>query len=597
MTVKTVKRREIMNNNKADSGKKKIIEKTIENLSENQKASICGYIILMIIYLATSVVVKMASASNVVLNIYGRFLPISAFAGVVAAISNICIIFMVVYYKKLGYITALCFLILQIPAIIYDIFRSESLAAFPGLFTDLLTILAVYMLHTNEERVRKYQARLREQAVTDMLTGLPNRFACNELIESLIKRGEKFTIVSIDLNNFKSINDTMGFDVGNEVLIELASRWNNIANSGLSSTYDFITRLAGDEFSLLIKDYHSSDDIVNTIKQYEAALSSRLTIDGCDLYISASFGYAEYPTDAKTADNLFSYADAAMAEVKKMSSGNHILHFSPDLLKMERIVEIERKLRNALQKDTIYFHLQPQFDINHKLRGFEALARINDEFGNVVSPGDFIPVAEKVGIVDKVDDAVLRKATAFFGELLKKIDTDIILSVNVSVKHLMKNGFLDELREVVESGVIPANQLEIEITESIMIDSADKALKCIDEIRKMGIKIAIDDFGTGYSSLSYLNNFPADLLKIDKSFIDRMNLSTSSKQYVSAIISMGHVMGYDVVSEGVEQQAQIDTLREIGCDFIQGFFWGKPMPPEEAEQLVMENIKEFQAIG
>lgn len=578
-----------MKNSKDEVGKKKIIEKTIDSLSENQKASMCGYTVLLIIYLATSVVVKLAAASHTGLNIFGKILPVSAFAGVIAAISNICIIFMVVYYRKLGYYTALAFLIIQIPTIVFDLAVSKSLAALPGMFTDILTIIAVVMIHHNNEKILKYQKRLRDQAVTDMLTGLPNRFACTELIESLLKHGENFVVVSIDLNNFKSINDTMGFDVGNEVLIELAARWKNIVDAGLSSTLDFITRLAGDEFSLIIRDYHSNEDVVNTIKQYETALASRFTVDGCDLYISACFGYAEFPSDAKTVDNLFSYADAAMAEVKNKVNGNRILHFSPDLLKMERIVEIERKLRTALQKDTMFFHLQPQFDVDHKLRGFEALARMKDEYGNDVSPAEFIPVAEKIGIVDKVDDAVIRKSTEFFGEMLKRTGADLTLSVNVSVKHLMKNGFLDEIRDIVNNGSIEPNQLEIEITESIMIDSADKAIMCIEEIKKMGIKIAIDDFGTGYSSLSYLNNFPADILKIDKSFIDRMNLSSSSKQYVSAIISMGHVMGYDVVSEGVEQQAQIDTLREIGCDYIQGFFWGKPMPAEEAEELVVQN--------
>ena len=154
----------------------------------------------------------------------------------------------------------------------------------------------------------------------------------------------------------------------------------------------------------------------------------------------------------------------------------------------------------------------------------------------------------------------------------------------------MKNDFLDELKEIINTCGIPAGQLEIEITESIMIDSAEKALQCIKEIRGMGIKIAIDDFGTGYSSLSYLNNFPADLLKVDKSFIDRMNTSDASKQYVEAIISIGHIMNFDVISEGVEEEEQLETLRSIGCDYIQGFIWGRPLSPEDAEKLVMNSV-------
>ena len=229
--------------------------------------------------------------------------------------------------------------------------------------------------------------------------------------------------------------------------------------------------------------------------------------------------------------------------------------------------------------------------MDHKLRGFEALARLKDEKGNFISPAEFIPVAEKIGLIDKVDCSVYRKSAVFFGELLKKYGDDLVLSINVSVRHLMKNDFFDEVREMIELSGIPANKLEIEITESIMIDSAEKALRCIDKVKGMGINIAIDDFGTGYSALSYLNSFPADILKIDKSFIDKMNISESSKQYVAAIISMGHIMGFKVVSEGVEEMKQVETLRRIGCDYIQGFVWGRPLSPEDAIKLVMNNDK------
>jgi len=250
------------------------------------------------------------------------------------------------------------------------------------------------------------------------------------------------------------------------------------------------------------------------------------------------------------------------------------------------VLEIESLIRSALENDAIYFQLQPQYDVNHRLRGFEALARMKDGEGKNVSPGEFIPVAEKVGLIDRVDGTVFRKATTFFGELLRKTGADLMLSINASVRHLMKNDFSEEIRELLKNSGIPAEKLEIEITESIMIESADKALQCIDEIKGMGVKMAIDDFGTGYSSLSYLNRFPANLLKIDKSFIDKMNTSDSSRQYVAAIISMGHVMGFDVISEGVEEEEQLETLKKIGCDFIQGFIWGRPLPKEDAEKLV-----------
>ncbi len=378
--------------------------------------------------------------------------------------------------------------------------------------------------------------------------------------------------------------------VHRQVLREIASRWKLIADTGLTKTRDFLAHLSGDEFALILREHHSDEDIRQTIRQYESALAQRMTVNECDLYISASFGYAAYPEDAQTVDTVCAYASVAMHEVKRANSSNHVLHFTPDLIRDERVLEIERKIREALDQDTIFFNLQPQYDMQHKLRGFEALARMRDSEGSFISPGEFIPVAERVGLVDKVDGAVFRKSAAFFGELLQKSGADITLSVNVSVRHLMKNDFIEEMREVLQTTGIPADKLEIEITESIMIDSVDKALKCINVIRGMGVQIAIDDFGTGYSSLSYLHKFPANLLKVDKSFIDKMNTSESSRQYVAAIISIGHIMGFDVISEGVEEETQLNTLKEIGCDFIQGFIWGKPLMPDAAEALVMDAV-------
>ena len=578
-----------MKNN--NSKKNKLFEKTLDSISNRKKAPIYSYVILLLLYIATSAIVTMSAGSKTAVSILGTEVALYTFAGVFSALSNICIIFMTLYHGKLGFFTSLAVLTVQIPMIISGIIFRHNLSSLPGLVTDLFTIISIIVIFVNNVNIEKYQRRINDQAVTDRLTGLPNRFACSELINDLIKHNEKFVVVSADLNNFKSINDTMGHEAGNKVLIEVANRWKTAADTGLSGTVDFVTRQGGDEFAIILRNYRSADDILNAVKYYESVLDKRITVDDCDFFITASFGYAEFPVDAKNSDSLLSYADAAMAELKRTNSSDHILRFKPELLKIERTLEIEQKIRTALENNTIYFNLQPQFDLSHKLRGFEALARMKDADGNFISPGEFIPVAEKVGLIDKVDHSVFKNAATFFGELIKKAGTDITLSVNVSVRHLMKNDFLDEVREVLNTCGVPAGQLEIEITESVMIDSAEKALQCINEIKNMGIKIAIDDFGTGYSSLSYLNNFPANLLKIDKSFIDKMNTSDSSKKYVAAIISIGHIMNFNVISEGVEEEEQLETLKEIGCDFIQGFIWGRPLPPEEAEKLVLSEVR------
>lgn len=435
----------------------------------------------------------------------------------------------------------------------------------------------------------KMLEHLKKISYTDRLTSIPNRFACTDVITHLIRTRSAFSVVSADINGFKSINDSMGFEAGNAVLKEIASRWVKIAKENMSGNKDLIARMGGDEFAFVIKGDYSEEQIMRIISQYEGALNKRVNIDGQDIFVTASFGYSTYPDDARTSDSLISDASAAMREVKRLNSSNHILHFTSDMLRPKRSLIIENKLRTALENDGIFFHLQPQFDMEHRLYGFEALARMKDENGDFISPGEFIPVAEKVGLVDKVDAVVFRKAAVFIGSIIKNTGAEIVLSVNVSVRHLMKKDFTEEVRSILTESGMPANLLELEITESIMIESADKALKCISELCEMGINIAIDDFGTGYSSLSYLNKFPANLLKIDKSFIDKMNDSDSSKQYVAAIISIGHIMGFKVISEGVEKDTQFQTLKDIGCDLIQGYIWGKPMPAEQAEKLITDS--------
>ena len=565
----------------------KIMEQTMESMSDYGKAPKGVFVLLIVLYIASSVLTSFsAGIRDSAIALFGVHIPVYSFAGVFSALSNICVIFLAVYCGKAGFVSAITLVSVGMVSVTLGIIRQGNVTSIPGLFGNILTIIAVVVIRINSIRADKAKDELRYRAVTDPLTGLPNSFACTQLLLELQQHDEKFAVVSIDINGFKSINDTMGFAVGNEVLVKVGNFWKNIAESENSETLDYVSRLNGDEFMLIVREYESEEQLIRVIKKYEAALNDRIYVSDYDFFISASFGYAEYPTDASDFDSLATAASAAMREIKRRGSSEHILRFTPDLIKDEKNLEVESKIMNALERDTIIFYLQPQYDMDHKLRGFEALARMKDSDGNLVSPGEFIPVAEKVGLIDKIDGAVFRKSAAFVSKLIQKTGADITLSINVSVRHLMKSDFFEEITGLIKNSKIPPENLEIEITESIMIDSADKALECIDKIKEMGVKLAIDDFGTGYSSLSYLHRLPANLLKIDKSFIDKMNESESSKQYVAAVIQIGHIMGFEVISEGVEEQEQLDTLREINCDYIQGFVWGRPLPPEEAAKLV-----------
>ena len=563
------------------------VDKTLRKLSLNKEAPRSAFVLLLLLYaIASSLTVAVARNPGTI-NLFGLPIEYKSLSGVFSLLSNICVICLTVLFRKKGYFVSLFLLLSSVPAMYVNVFIRQNYRNLPGFFNCLMAIIAITIIFLTNRKIVKYQNTLREQAVTDRLTGLPNRFACSELMSDLLRRNEAFALVSIDLNDFKSINDTMGHDTGDLVLQEVARRWKDLANSQKTGTTDFIARSTGDEFMLVVSGYKSEDSIEKTIAIYRSNLEKKITIDDCDYYMTACFGYALCPEDSDVLDNLFTFSDAVLHEIKKKGTGSRIMRFVPEVFNTEKELEIERKIRSALNENKFFYHLQPQFDINHKLRGFEALARMKDDNGNFISPVEFIPVAEKTGLVDRIDMCVFEQAVQFLREATKEAGNEVLLSVNVSVRHLMKNNFIEDVKRVISKHNVSPSQIEIEITESIMIDSAEQALQRIDELKQMGMKVAIDDFGTGYSSLSYLTNFPSDLLKIDKSFIDKMNQNESSRQYVAMIINIGHTLDLKVISEGVESPDQVEVLRDIGCDYIQGYVWGRPMPPEEAYELAV----------
>ena len=563
------------------------VDKTLRKLSLNREAPKSAFILLLILFFISMFLTSRIALSDETTYLFGIPFENKSFTGIFSMMGNICLICLAMLFRRTGYFTALAMLVLQFPLMYVNIIVRKNYSNIPGLFNNLLIILAITFIFFGNRKIQAYQNHIREQAVTDRLTGLPNRFACTELMQDLLWRTERFAVVSADLNNFKSINDTMGHDTGDNVLKEIARRWKDLANSLTTGTIDFVARITGDEFFIILTGYDSEEAVISTIEAYKEELEKKITIDDCDYYMTACFGYSMCPEDSDVIDNLFTFSDAALHEIKKTGSGSRVLRFSMDVLNSEDALEIERKIRSALTNGNIFYQLQPQYDMDHKLRGFEALARMKDDDGSFISPMDFIPVAEKTGLVDRIDMRVFELAVQFLDNVITETGADITLSANVSVRHLMKNNFIDDIRRILRKNNVSPSIIEIEITESIMIDSAEKALQRIDELKQLGLKVAIDDFGTGYSSLSYLNSFPTDMLKIDKSFIDNMSLNESSKQYVAMIISIGHTLDLKVISEGVESDDQVKILKSIGCDYIQGYVWGKPMPPEDASKLVV----------
>ena len=578
-----------MSSNKPSNVNKRTIENILQSItSVKRQVPKSGFVLLLILYILATVTLNRVTHSGGEIMLGSYPFALRSAAGIFSSLANLCVILLVVLYRKVGFITGLVIIIGQIPMMLFQIIMLHNYDAIPGVFTNGLTIIAIVIININHNRVDRFQKEVLEQAVTDRLTGLPNRFAGREYFAGLVKVREKFVYVATDINNFKSINATMGYETGNKVLKEIANRWRDLADNGNLGTFNLVAHISGDEFGFSIQEYNSEEDVIRTINRFREELERRITIDDCDYYVNASFGYAEFPTDTEDLETLISGASLALHDAKRRGILGEPVRYTKELVQNEKSLETERKIRSALADDTIFFHLQPQYDINHKLRGFEALARMKDADGNYIPPMEFIPVAERSGLVDQIDMAVFKRAAEFLQNAGKTAEPDFTISVNISVKHLLKNSFIDDVKGILETYDVAAEHIEIEITESIMIDSVERALGRIEEVRKLGIMVAIDDFGTGYSSLSYLNSFPANLLKIDKSFIDVMNQAESNKKYVASIISIGHVLGLEVISEGVESEDQLETLREIGCDYIQGFIWGRPVPPEEAAKLIAQ---------
>ena len=571
---------------KNKSNKRSISGALASIISVKRTAPWFVFVLLIVIYLVTTVSTVRTSVGGGVIAIGQAVIPKAALTGVYSTIANMCLIILVVLFRNIGFYSAMGILVTQFPFICVNIFVLHSFTSIPGWFTNLLTMIVCILIFTNQRRALAYQQRIVEQAVTDVLTGLPNRFAGREYLSGLIKTGTKFVYVAADINDFKNINDTMGYEVGNRILIEIANRWRDLADSGRAGTYNLVAHVSGDEFGICIQEYGSEEDVLKTIQAYKTELERKITIDDYDYYVNASFGYAEYPVDSKVLEDLIAKASLTLHDAKRKYSEGVIVRYTDALRESEKTLKIERKIREALESDSVFFHLQPQYDITHKLRGFEALARMKDADGKFISPMEFIAVSEKTGLVDQIDMCVFRKAAKFLEDAAKNGRTDITISVNISVKHLLKNNFLEDIKSILDTYEISPEQLEIEITESVMVESVERARTIIEQVKSFGIRVAIDDFGTGYSSLSYLNNFPANLLKIDKSFIDEINKGESSQKYVQSIISIGHVLGMEVISEGVETEEQLEILKNIDCDLIQGFIWGKPLPPDEAKNLL-----------
>ncbi|MER2107181.1 MAG: EAL domain-containing protein [Solibacillus sp.] len=422
-------------------------------------------------------------------------------------------------------------------------------------------------------------------AYHDDLTGLPNRRSLTKRLENEIKNrersGEKFAMFFFDVNRFKNINDGLGHKVGDLFLKEIARRLTEI-DIQVESFY----RMNGDEFVYVLEDVTLVDEMANRVM---GVFRESFTFYDYEFFASISLGVSIYPEHGQSVTKLFKTADVAMYTAKE-KKGNHYVVYKENMRGTnDRWLLLETKLHKALRNDSFELHYQPKVNIQtNEIEGAEALIRWTDEDLGYMPPDQFIPFAEQVGLISAIGRWVLHTAAKQIKIWADTYGVNYRVAVNISPIHIAEPDFVEQVKSIIEETNISPMMLELEITEMSMVDYNEELTVKIKSLKDMGITIAIDDFGTGYSSLSYLREFPVNSLKIDRTFIQDLTKDSSGEAMVSAIISLAHALNLDVVAEGVEKQEELAILKEKNCEFVQGYFFSKPLSVADFEKKIQE---------
>ncbi len=440
-------------------------------------------------------------------------------------------------------------------------------------------------LRERHRKLSKSHEQLRKMAEMDALTGLANRYMFETGLKHALpqaeRKGKTLALVMLDLDKFKDVNDTLGHAVGDQLLVEVAQRLNKTVREG-----DLLCRLGGDEFAILVHDLNNVASVRLLTHRILASFAKPLVIEGCDIVISASIGIASYPECATDAIQLMKCADVAMYRSKE--AGRNRTHYYSITLhqQLHTRVELERELYCALAGDEFVLYYQPQMNAeSEEIIGVEALIRWQHPSKGLITPDQFITIAEEIRLIDEIGDWVLETACKQFHQWRQKyraMDLNLSVAVNLSAMQLGQQDFVQHIKHTLNQYQIPPERLELELTESTLNRSA-AATDILRELSELGIQLALDDFGTGYSSLTQLQKYPFKVLKIDKSFIQNIQKQNSEKLFVKAIIAFAKILGLQVVAEGVESEWQKNQCQELKIDRIQGYYFAKPMPASELE--------------
>ncbi|HAE42305.1 MAG TPA: hypothetical protein DCG34_05215 [Clostridiales bacterium] len=446
--------------------------------------------------------------------------------------------------------------------------------------------------HTDITEKKLMEDKVNKLAYYDLLTQLPNRFRIEETCKEKITfyesghRHEKFSFILIDIDNFKHINDTMGHKIGDQLVLHIKDILSNIVKPP-----DILARTGGDEFTLIVDETHNGDRTFHLMDDIMNEVRKPWFINDYDIFISVSAGIAFFPDHGINFEEISKNADIAMTHIKESAKDGYTI-YQPSLVEKtwQRMLTIS-KLRNAIEKQEFFLNYQPIFDLaEHRLVGVEALIRWKDGEGNIVYPGDFIPLSEETGLIEAISDWVLQSVCTQLNEWETFKLKDFRVAINLSGRVLTGDNFLESIKNTLGFCDKVFNQIEFEITETAVISDFEKAIKALKNLKKLGIKISLDDFGTGYSSLTYLSKLPLDSIKIDRDFIKHILSEPAEEFMFKSIVDLAHDLGLKVIIEGVETEDQLKFVKKNGCDMAQGYYLGKPGPTSEIERILKQLI-------
>jgi diguanylate cyclase (GGDEF)-like protein/PAS domain S-box-containing protein len=463
----------------------------------------------------------------------------------------------------------------------YHLNMPQGLAYFEARVSYLSKYNQVVTIIRDITEQHKSAELIRHQAYFDSLTALPNRFlALDRLSQMLIeanRNNEKSAVFFLDIDDFKKVNDSLGHEIGDSLLIEAANRLQQVLRKE-----DTVGRLGGDEFIVLLSGLSAHHNALTVAENLLKTFREPFKIDNRELILTMSIGVAIYPEDGNCASDLLRNADTAMYQAKALGRNTYSFFTREMNIIMQRRLKIEEQMHGALARNEFEIYYQPMLDVkNQRVIGAEALLRWHNLTLGNVTPDEFIPIAEHTGLIVPIGKYVIKRALAFLNEWQDIQQQQFTISVNLSPRQFRDTELLSFIKNTLVDANVSPESLHLEITEGVLMSGQTYIHEVLNEINELGIKLAMDDFGTGYSSLSYLRQYPFDILKIDRSFIQGIALNKADCNLVKATIAMSHSLGLTVVAEGVETSEQLTLLAELDCDFVQGYYLSKPLPAKQ----------------